>query len=74
MGAVKWLVDGLIKGLTWLGGYIDKGGDILAEQFGGVFMVAAMIGVFITMAGGKKLGTKVSSLSLVLYILLKVFL
>lgn len=37
-----------------------------------VFVVAAIIGVFVTMAGYKKLGTKMSSLSFLLYLLLRV--
>lgn len=37
-----------------------------------VFVVVAIIGIFITMAGYRKLGTKMSSLSFLLYILLRV--
>jgi len=33
-----------------------------------------MIGVFITIAGERKLGTKISSLSIIIYVLLKVIL
>lgn len=39
-----------------------------------IFVVAAIIGIFITMAGFKKLGTKISSLSFLIYILLRVVL
>ncbi len=39
-----------------------------------VFAGACIIGVFITIAGEKKLGTKISSWSIIIYFLLKVIL
>ena len=62
MGAL-WIGDKLLGGLG--AGYIG-----LTPVLAG----ACMIGVFITIAGEKKLGTKISSLSIVIYFLLKVIL
>lgn len=39
-----------------------------------IFIVAAMIGILISMVGFRKLGTRISSLSFLIYILLKVVL
>lgn len=36
-----------------------------------VFVIVAIVGIFMTMAGYKKLGTKVSSLSFLIYIILR---
>lgn len=59
--------EGLIYVLKWMGkgiGNIALGGESL-------FVIAAMIGIYITMAGNKKLGTKISSISLISYVLIK---
>lgn len=39
-----------------------------------IFVVAAMVGILISMVGFKKLGTRISSLSFLIYILLRVVL
>lgn len=69
---LHWVGDQLYKGFVFIGDKIDLGGDIAADEFVGIFIAAAMIGIFITMAGNKKVGTKVSSISILIYVLLKV--
>ena len=68
------LISKLKEGVLWIG---DKVIQSLGNGLIGltpVFAGACMIGVFITIAGEKKLGTKISSLSIVIYFLLKVIL
>lgn len=69
-----WVGDKIIDGLGWIGKYIDKGGDVIADELIGVFIIGGMIGVFITMSGNKELGTKVSSISFLVYVAIKILL
>lgn len=39
-----------------------------------IFVIVAIIGIFITMVGYRKVGTRISSLSFLIYILLRVVL
>ncbi|MEN8075767.1 hypothetical protein ABFP60_02330 [Clostridioides difficile] len=77
-GLGEELVNGLIsklkEGVLWIGDKILGGLGAGLIGLTPVFAGACMIGVFITIAGEKKLGTKISSLSIVIYFLLKVIL
>ena len=69
-GITSFLKDGF----TWIGDKLIQGlGNVLIELTP-VFAGACIIGVFITIAGEKKLGTKISSWSIIIYFLLKVIL
>lgn len=57
---------------SWVGRGIATGIASSVIELTPVFTVICMIGIFITMSGNKKLGTKISSLSFIVYILLKV--
>lgn len=62
------------EGILWVGDKILGG---LGEGLIGltpVFAGACIIGVFLTISGNRKLGTKISSGSIVIYLLLKVIL
>jgi hypothetical protein len=58
-----WTIDLLAEGIK-----------ITADELLPLFMVIAMIGVLLTMAGWRRLGTKISSLSFITYIIIKVVL
>lgn len=77
-GLGQELVNGLIsklkEGVLWIGDKILGGLGTGLIGLTPVFAGACMIGVFLTIAGEKKLGTKISSLSIVIYFLLKVIL
>lgn len=77
-GLGEELVNGLIsklkEGVLWIGDKILGGLGAGLIGLTPLFAGACMIGVFITIAGEKKLGTKISSLSIVIYFLLKVIL
>lgn len=77
-GLGEELVNGLIsklkEGILWVGDKILNGLGSGLIGLTPVFAGACMIGVFLTIAGEKKIGTKISSLSIVIYLLLKVIL
>lgn len=68
------LISKLKEGVLWIGDKILGGLGAGLIGLTPVFAGACMIGVFLTIAGEKKLGTKISSLSIVIYFLLKVIL
>lgn len=68
------LISKLKEGVLWIGDKILGGLGVGLIGLTPVFAGACMIGVFLTIAGEKKLGTKISSLSIVIYFLLKVIL
>lgn len=77
-GLGEELANGLIyklkEGVLWIG---DKVIQSLGNGLIGltpVFAGTCIIGVFLTIAGERKLGTKISSGSIVIYFLLKVIL
>ena len=68
------LISKLKEGVLWIG---DKVIQSLGNRLIGltpVFAGTCIIGVFLTIAGERKLGTKISSGSIVIYFLLKVIL
>lgn len=79
-----WTIGTVGDGLKAVGNGIKKiligntGSDILntfsLDSLTGIFIIVAMVGVFFSMAGEKKIGTKLSSLSFVIYLILKVIL
>lgn len=71
---INGITSVLKDGFTWIGDKILGGLGAGLIGLTPVFAGACMIGVFITIAGEKKLGTKISSLSIVIYFLLKVIL
>ena len=71
---INGITSFLKDGFTWIG---DKVIQSLGNGLIGltpVFAGTCIIGVFITIAGEKKLGTKISSWSIIIYFLLKVIL
>ena len=71
-------MDGLYIALkdcfTWLEDKIVQGLGSGLIGLTPVFTAICIIGVFLPIAGEKKLGTRISSLSIVIYFLLKVIL
>lgn len=59
------------KALTFIGGKITATLSAGIIELTPVFVVVAIIGVFLTMAGYKKLGTRMSSLSFLIYFILR---
>ena len=66
--ALNWLSE---KGIELLSGGIISICKLLAEQ-SQVFIVGALIGAFFLMIGNKKTGNKITSTSILLYVILKV--
>ena len=70
------IVDGITSRIgsffSWVGGKIATGIASMVIELTPVFVVICIIGVFISMSGNRKLGTKISSLSFMIYLLLKV--
>lgn len=62
--AFKYILDGI---LNYISTFLSSGVIELTP----VFILIAMIGVLISMAGFRKTGVKVSSLSFLIYILLR---
>lgn len=59
---VGWIAKGGLRGIGRIG-----------NECTGIFIIIAIIGVYITMSGNKKLGTKITSLDFMVYIILKAF-
>ena len=65
--------------LNWIG---DKTGQIIGAgakgitificNFDGAFIIVAIVGIYLIMAGSKKLGTKLTSGAFILYLICKV--
>lgn len=53
---------------------VIKGITYLVVQFDGLFVVIAIVGVFIMMCGNRKLGNKITSLSILIYTIMRVVL
>lgn len=68
------LISKLKEGTLWIGDKILGGLGAGLIGLTPVFAGACMIGIFLTIAGERKLGTKISSGSIVIYFLLKVIL
>lgn len=70
------IVDGITSRIGsffgWIGGKIATGIAGMVIELTPVFVVVCIIGIFISMSGNRKLGTKISSLSFMIYLLLKV--
>lgn len=60
--------EGIIYSLKWIGKKIGN----VALSGESIFVIAAIIGVYLSMAGNKKLGTKISSISMLTYLIVKV--
>lgn len=67
----SWTVDTTIDGLIAFGNVILKILGILATKGEPLFIIVAIIGLFIVMLGNKKLGTKISSISILSYYILR---
>jgi hypothetical protein len=67
----NWTIDKAADGLILLGNGILKVLAALADAGEGAFVIAAIIGLFITIMGNKKLGTKVSSISIITYFIIR---
>lgn len=70
---VKNSIEGLVSnGVSHVKSSIDGAIGNGLVQSTPIFIVVAMIGVYISMSGNRKLGTKISSGAILLYILLEV--
>ena len=65
--------------LNWLGSKIGwlitigvKGIAAFMINFDGAFIIVAIVGIYLIMAGSKKLGTKLTSGAFILYLICKV--
>jgi len=56
---------------SWIMEKITSGAVVLGEDLSEVCILGFIIGLFFTMAGAKKTGTKVSSISFMVYLLLR---
>ena len=72
------IIDGVTSvlkdGFTWIGNKVIQGLGNGLIGLTPVFAGTCIIGIFLTIAGERKLGTKISSSSIVIYFLLKVIL
>lgn len=75
---MEFIGDKLLKIANWvtskIGAGVIKGATITFTEFEALFIIAAMVGIYLTIMGNKKLGAKVSSISFISYLLLKVVL
>lgn len=62
------------KALTFIGEKIASTLSAGVIELTPVFVVVAIVGIFLTMAGFKKLGTRMSSLSFLIYFILRMVL
>ncbi|MCM0648608.1 hypothetical protein NBE98_09505 [Clostridium swellfunianum] len=67
----SWTVDTATDGLVAFGNGILKVIAALANAGEGMFILAAILGLFIVMMGNKKLGTKISSISIITYFIIR---
>jgi hypothetical protein len=67
----NWTVDKAADALILLGNGILKVLAALADAGEGMFIIAAIVGLFITMMGNKKIGTKISSISVITYFIIR---
>ncbi|NFE73404.1 hypothetical protein FDC27_05030 [Clostridium botulinum] len=69
---MDWLINKIGDFTLW----ITKGGlrgiGKLGVECTGIFIIVGIIGLYITMSGNRKLGTKITSSDLMIYLLLKV--
>lgn len=72
--SVNWLFDKIGKGFVWVLGGTAKGIGITATELEPVFIVVAMIGAFFIIFGEKRWGTKLTSISIFAYVLVRVIL
>lgn len=69
--AGSWIMDNIFGKIT---DSITSGITTLGSDLAEVCILGFIIGLFFTMAGAKKTGTKVSSISFMVYLLLRVVL
>ncbi|GAA0076225.1 hypothetical protein UT300005_06030 [Clostridium sp. CTA-5] len=69
-------MDWLINKIGDFAGWITKSGlrgiGNLGVECTGLFIIVGIMGLYITMSGNKKLGTKITSSDIMIYLLLKV--
>lgn len=70
---MEWIEDKISSFVGWIAKGGLRGLGKLGNECTGLFIIIAIIGIYITMAGNKKLGTKVTSMDFIIYILLKAF-
>lgn len=70
---MEWIGDKLSSFVGWIAKGGLRGLGKIGDECTGLFIIVAIIGIYITMAGNKKLGTKVTSMDFIIYILLKAF-
>jgi hypothetical protein len=66
-----WTVDTIVDGLIVLGNGILKLLEALINTGEPLFVIAAIIGLLFVIAGNKRLGTKISSISILSYMILR---
>ncbi|KJS81659.1 MAG: hypothetical protein JM58_16425 [Peptococcaceae bacterium BICA1-8] len=68
---MQWLIDKIFQGLSWIIDKISNGLGFAIKDLDGVLIIIAIIGVYFIMAGNKKLGTKITSGSIIVYAILR---
>lgn len=70
---MEWIMEKVNGLISYLESSASQaiGGKIL--ELAPIFVVITLVGIYISMSGNKKLGTKLSSGSVIIYLLLKVF-
>lgn len=63
--SMNWLIERL-------GQFVGEGIGYTATQLEPVFVIIAMLGVFLMLFGAKKLGTKLTSVSILIYTLTRI--
>ena len=65
---LEWLCEKTVEFLS--GGFITICGALTAQSE--IFVIGALVGAFFIMMGNKQTGTKITSTSIFLYVILKV--
>ena len=65
---LEWLCEKTVEFLS--GGFITICGALVAQSE--IFVIGALVGAFFIMMGNKQTGTKITSTSIFLYVILKV--
>ena len=68
---MEYIADKINSFFTWIAKSGIHGIVKLGMQCEDLFMIAAIIGIFLTMAGAKKKGTTTTSISIFIYLLIK---
>lgn len=72
--AAIWVGNKLAGGFIWVLKQMGIGGAVIVSELDYIFLLGAIVGVYLIMAGNKRLGTKFTSLSILSYLIARVVL